>query len=55
VKITRARVLHDHVVRFRLNNGNHIDRDFSLVEGEAFSETWADKFAKVFVVDGHPS
>ena len=31
------------------------DLSVSLVEGEAFSETWADKFAKVFVVDGHPS
>jgi hypothetical protein len=57
VKITRARVLHDHVVRFRLDNGNHIDRDFSLVEGGVFTETWNDprKFSKVLIVDGHPS
>jgi Peptidase family M41 len=57
VKITRARVLHDHVVRFRLDNGKYIDRDFSLVEGGVFTETWDNprKFSKVFVVDGHPS
>jgi ATP-dependent Zn proteases len=57
VKITRARVLHAHVVRFRLDNGRHIDRDFSLVEGGVFTETWNNpkKFSKVFVVDGCPS
>lgn len=57
MKITQARVLHDHVVRFRLDDGRLIDRDFSLVEGGVFTETWNNpgKFSKVFVVDGHPS
>ena len=57
VEITRARVLHDHVVRFRLADGRSIDRDFSLVEGGVFTETWADprKFAKVSVAGGDPS
>jgi len=40
--LARARVLHDHVVRFRLSDGRDIDRDFSLVEGGVFTETWAD-------------
>jgi len=50
-------VLHDRVVRFRLTDGRQIDRDFSLVEGGVFAETWADprKFAKVFVAGGSPS
>jgi hypothetical protein len=50
-------VLHDHVVRFRLDNGKHIDRDFSLVEGSVFTETWNNpkKFSRIFIVDGHPS
>jgi hypothetical protein len=39
VEITRARVLHDQVVRFRLADGRHIDRDFSLVEGGVFAGT----------------
>jgi len=45
------------VVRFRLSDGRHIDRDFSLVEGGVFTETWADpkKFAKVSVAGGSPS
>ncbi len=53
----RARVLHDHVVRFRLSDGRHIDRDFSLVVGGVFTGTWNDpkKFAKVSVAGGSPS
>ncbi len=45
------------MVRFRLSDGRSIDRDFSLVEGGVFAETWADpkKFAKVFVAGGSPS
>ena len=45
------------MVRFRLSDGRDIDRDFSLVEGGVFTETWADprKFAKVFVAGGDPS
>ncbi len=44
-------------MRFRLSDGRHIDRDFSLVEGGVFTATWADpkKFAKVFVAGGSPS
>jgi hypothetical protein len=50
-------VLRDRVVRFRLDDGRHIDRDFSLVEGGVFTETWSDprKFGKVFVAGGCPS
>lgn len=45
------------MVRFRLSDCRDIDRDFSLVEGGVFTETWADprKFAKVFVTGGSPS
>jgi hypothetical protein len=52
--IVRARVLHDHVVQFTLDNGMKIERDFSLIEGRAFDRTWRDpqKFNRVTVVDG---
>lgn len=45
------------MVRFRLGDGRSINRDFSLVEGGVFAETWADpkKFAKVSVAGGDPS
>ena len=45
------------MVRFRLSDGRDIDRDFSLVEGGVFTETWNDpkKFRKVFVAGGSPS
>jgi hypothetical protein len=36
MKIVRARVLVDHIVRFYLDDGTHVDRDFALVRGEVF-------------------
>lgn len=51
MKLLRAKVLRGHVVRFTLDNGKHIDRDFSLVEGGVFAKTWAGKkFQKVRIV-----
>lgn len=57
MKIVRARVLHDHLVQFTLDDGRKIERDFSLIQGRAFERTWRDprKFKRVTVVDGKPT
>lgn len=59
MKIMRATVLHDYgyVVRFHLDNGTHVDRDFSLVRGGVFEPIMRDRklFKKIRVRDGHPS
>jgi hypothetical protein len=57
MRIVRAKVMVDHIVRFYLDDGTHVDRDFSLIHGGVFESTWKDpkKFRRVRVVDGHPT
>jgi hypothetical protein len=56
MKITRARVVSGHIVRFYLDDGTSVDRDFSLVCGEVWDPLLSDprKFRQVRVKDGHP-
>lgn len=57
MKIVKAKVLVDHIVRFHLDNGTYVDRDFSLLSGEVFDPIWKDpkKFKQVRVVGGCPT
>jgi hypothetical protein len=57
VKIVKAKVLVDHIVRFNLDNGTYVDRDFSMLSGEVFDSIWKDpkKFKKVRVIGGCPT
>jgi hypothetical protein len=57
MKIVRARALVDHIVRFHLDDGTYVDRDFAFVHGDVFETIMKDPklFAQIRVVDGHPS
>lgn len=57
MKIIKAKVLVDYIVRFWLDNGHYVDRDFSLVRGPVFDPIWNDrrKFRRVRIVDGVPT
>ena len=59
MQITRARVLGDYgwIVRFWLDNGTHVDRDFAFVRGEVFDPIWRDRrqFCRIKIVDGCPT
>jgi hypothetical protein len=57
MKITGARVFDGYIVRFRLSDGTHVDRDFAFVRGGVFTPIMRDRelFAKIRVRDGYPS
>ncbi len=59
MKIIKAKVLHDYgwIVRFWLDNGTHVDRDFAFVSGPVFDPIWKDRrrFKSVKIVDGYPT
>jgi len=57
MKIVSAKVLVDHIVRFFLDDGTHVDRDFAFVHGGVFEPIMKNPklFRKIKVVDGHPS
>lgn len=57
VKITRAMALVDHIVRFYLDDGTYVDRDFAFVHGGVFEPIMKNPslFKKIKVTDGHPS
>ena len=57
MRIVKAKVLVDFIVRFWLDDGRTIDRDFSLVRGSAFKAVWRSprKFRQVRVVQGSPT
>jgi hypothetical protein len=59
MKIVKARVLHDYgwIVRFWLDDGSHVDRDFAFVSGPVFDPIWKDRrrFKSVKIVDGYPT
>ena len=59
MQITGAKVLHDYgwIVRFRLDNGTHVDRDLALIHGGVFDPIWRDRrrFRRVRIVDGCPT
>ncbi|MGO9665310.1 MAG: hypothetical protein ACLP66_18570 [Polyangia bacterium] len=57
MKILRSKAIRDRVVRFYLDTGRYIDRDFSLVENGVFTATWGDpkKFREISVAGGDPS
>jgi len=59
MKIVRAEVLYDYgyIVRFHLDNGGYVDRDFSLVHGGVFNPIIKDRklFKKIRVRGGCPS
>ena len=56
MKIVRAKVIVDHLVRFYLDDRTSVDRDFALLSGPAFSKIMHDPklFKKIRVIDGHP-
>lgn len=55
--IISASVVTDHIVRFVLDDGREVERDFSLLRGPVFDLIWSDpkKFRKVKIVDGVPT
>ena len=59
MKIRRAKVLHKYgyFIRFYLDDGTYVDRDFSLVHGGVFEPIMKDRklFKKIAVRDGQPS
>lgn len=57
MKIVGAEVVVDRIVRFRLDDGTCVDRDFAFVRGEVYDPVFGDlaKFKKVKILDGHPS
>ena len=57
MKIIKAKATVDYFVRFWLDNGRYVDRDFSLVRGPVFDPIWNDprKFRRVRVIDGVPT
>ena len=59
MQITRAKVLGDYgwIVRFWLDNGTYVDRDFAFVRGSVFDPIWTNRkrFKAVKIVDGCPA
>jgi hypothetical protein len=57
MKIVRAEVIVDKIVRFYLDDGTHVDRDFAFVSGEVYDPVFEDpaEFKKIKIRDGHPS
>jgi len=57
MNIVSATVVVDRIVRFELNDGRLIERDFSLVRGPVFDRAWATqaKFAQIKIVRGIPT
>ena len=56
MKIVRAKVLVDHIIRFHLDDGTYVDRDFAFVKGKVFDPIMKDpeKFKQIRVRDGEP-
>ena len=57
MKITSAKVFDGYIIRFHLDDGTYVDRDFAFVNGGVFEPIKRDPklFAKIFVRDGYPS
>jgi hypothetical protein len=57
MNIVGARVVVDRIVRFELDDGRQVERDFSLVRGPVFDRAWRtqEKFNQVKIVGGVPT
>lgn len=57
IKMTRVEFRGGYVVRFWLNNGRYVDRDFMFLRGGVFERIWKDprKFRRLRIVDGRPT
>lgn len=57
MKIISAKVFDGYIVRFHLDDGTYVDRDFAFVRGGVFDPIMRDRrlFAKIAVKDGYPS
>ena len=57
MQIVRAKVFDGYIVRFHLDDGTYVDRDFAFVSGGVFKPIMRNRklFSKISVKGGYPS